>query len=273
MHVKKIITVFFIISFGLFARQCPDFDMHHVAAITIPKCGTNLLFKMLEKIGCAKMVVSRRRFFLIDDEAIKLFLRDPIFFLIAHAIYVDENVKKLNDENIKKVFIYRDPRDQIISAAFWIKTIERVPQHQWSLDKLIDALITDGGLLWSEIFLSENPWIHIKDVTSFYDLYLPWRFEPNVYTTTFEKLIGEQGGGSAEEQIKEIIAIANYLGRFITAEEAKNIATDLFGGTLTFREGKIGSWKDHFLERHKIAFKKVAGQLLIDLGYEKDFDW
>lgn len=36
---------------------------------------------------------------------------------------------------------------------------------------------------------------------------------------------------------------------------------------------------DRFMEKslingqHKEKFKRVAGQLLIDLGYEQDFDW
>ena len=51
------------------------------------------------------------------------------------------------------------------------------------------------------------------------------------------------------------------------------IANDLFGGTWSFRKGSIGSWKQYFTQEHKQAFKEVAGQLLIDLGYEKDLNW
>ncbi len=270
--MRKNILGIVILYVGLLGGQCSE-DMYRVTAITIPKCGTNLLLKMLTEICYAQLAIPRKRFFLIDDQAVKILMTSPLFILIAHAIYVEKNIKKLNDVRIKKVFIYRDPRDQIVSAAFWIKTIERAPQHEWSLDELIDALITDGSMLWSTIFLAQNPWIHVKDVASFYNLYLPWRFEPNVYATTFEKLVGKEGGGDEETQIHEIIAIASFLGHVITREEAKKISSVLFGGTTTFREGKIGSWKEHFLERHKAAFKKVAGQLLIDLGYEKDFNW
>lgn len=41
----------------------------------------------------------------------------------------------------------------------------------------------------------------------------------------------------------------------------------------TFRTGKTGEWKKYFKEEHKKIFKEVAGQLLIDLGYEKTLDW
>lgn len=42
---------------------------------------------------------------------------------------------------------------------------------------------------------------------------------------------------------------------------------------MTFRKGQTGGWKKHFTSDQKKLFKKVAGQLLIDLGYEKDFNW
>jgi hypothetical protein len=41
----------------------------------------------------------------------------------------------------------------------------------------------------------------------------------------------------------------------------------------TFRSGKTGGWKNHFTDAHKKLFKDVAGDLLVQLGYEKDNDW
>jgi hypothetical protein len=41
----------------------------------------------------------------------------------------------------------------------------------------------------------------------------------------------------------------------------------------TFRAGKTGGWKEHFTPEHKALFKEVAGDLLVQLGYEQDNDW
>lgn len=41
----------------------------------------------------------------------------------------------------------------------------------------------------------------------------------------------------------------------------------------TFRKGKIGGWQEEFTEINKRNFKKVAGDFLIDLGYEKSNNW
>ncbi|RMF47162.1 MAG: hypothetical protein D6755_05580, partial [Anaerolineae bacterium] len=41
----------------------------------------------------------------------------------------------------------------------------------------------------------------------------------------------------------------------------------------TFRKGKAGGWREHFTPSIKQLFKDVAGDLLIALGYENDYDW
>ena len=93
------------------------------------------------------------------------------------------------------------------------------------------------------------------------------------YVTSFEKLIGPRGGGSEQLQQDEILRIAHFLEIPLTEADVKNVVADLFGETSTFREGKIGSWKDHFTPKHVAQFKKASGDLLIRLGYEVDSSW
>jgi hypothetical protein len=40
-----------------------------------------------------------------------------------------------------------------------------------------------------------------------------------------------------------------------------------------YRKGVAGDWKNHFTEEDKRAFKALAGDMLIHLGYEKDMSW
>ena len=40
-----------------------------------------------------------------------------------------------------------------------------------------------------------------------------------------------------------------------------------------FRKGIVGDWKNVFTEKDKLVFKEVAGDLLVELGYEKDDSW
>ncbi len=41
----------------------------------------------------------------------------------------------------------------------------------------------------------------------------------------------------------------------------------------TIRGGRTGDWRSHFTEEHKKMFKEAAGNLLVELGYEKNNDW
>ena len=40
-----------------------------------------------------------------------------------------------------------------------------------------------------------------------------------------------------------------------------------------FRSGKIGYWKDEFNENNLIKAKKLLGDILIKLEYEKNLNW
>lgn len=272
--MKKIIIAtlsFFLINLGAIASLLADRNV----IVSIPKCGTHLLMKTLETLNpLLKNHLTPPALCLINDSTLKaLFSRET--FISSHAIYVEHNIQRLQRKDLKLFFIYRDPRDQIISTAFMIKAYPKSWPIYSKLDitTLINELIVGGGPIWGAKFGSKQTWRDLHGIAQFYELYLPWQLEHNVYTTSFEKLVGPLGGGSKTEQLQEIRAIAQHMGQKITHDEAKNFASKLFGSTATFREGKIGSWKKYFTPHHKETFKKIAGQLLINLGYEKDLNW
>lgn len=242
--------------------------------ISIPKCGTSLAQKLFRMINPQEPnKIEPEGLCLITNNAINDLLYKDNTFLTAHAIFNNYNNEILKNNNVKIVFIYRDPRDQIVSAAHMIRASKKHwPTHsKWRMDHIISELIEGGGKVWEAVFAAKKECHALKGIKSFYELYLPWINQPNVYTTTFEKLVGPQGGGSLETQINEIQAIAEHLGKPITEARAREISKKLFGGTHTFRQGKIGSWKKHFNEYHKKIFPK---QLLVDLGYEtKSSKW
>jgi Sulfotransferase domain len=39
------------------------------------------------------------------------------------------------------------------------------------------------------------------------------------------------------------------------------------------RKGVAGDWRKVFTDQDKRIYKEVAGQMLIGLGYERDYDW
>jgi len=206
-------------------------------------------------------------------------------FLITHLTYDKIYEDMLLEKDFKIIFLIRDPRDQLISRVYYTQRYPSIfsgLQHL-SFDELlsgymgIDALPEQNfeDLLISHIGYSHTPhYKAISHIVKFYEAFLPWMHVRNCYTVRFEDLVGEQGGGSLKAQLQEIINIANHTGTPLASKHLIEVAQKSFGfPSGTFREGKIGSWKTHFKPEHKEAFKKIAGQLLIDLGYEKDFNW
>lgn len=253
-----------------------------VVQISIPKCGTHLLAKLitqltgrswLSDLSLFSIVAdSSRQLYTITEQEYALFCNLPKnYFWITHLIHTKAMGDKICIYEGAPIFLYRDPRDQMVSLIFY----RRQDPARWpkitniSFDEMLFDLIRHNS-----ITPNDPPGDNILDV---YNNYLPWMQVSNMYTVRFEDLIGPQGGGSQEAQHKVIYEIATHIGISITREQVIALASRLFGTKPgepgTFREGKIGSWKKYFTPEHKKAFKEVAGQLLIDLGYEKDMNW
>ncbi len=92
-----------------------------VALISIPKCGTHFLLKAVRLItGNKRPEIFPKGWRMLDDALMKSLINDPVL-LRAHAFWIDINIEKIKNSDIKTIFIYRDPRDQIVSSALWIK--------------------------------------------------------------------------------------------------------------------------------------------------------
>lgn len=252
---------------------------------SIPKAGTHVVTRLIQLLWEGqdiKFMVNNEDYGRIStEEAEAVFPGESI--IVSHAYPNKYNTSILEKHNLYAIFIIRDPRDQIVSMANWMrnapKHVFKYAYEKYSVDRLITALIKFEKDLnpYQHIFQHKSELNELKSVhniTDFYQLYLPWQKNPRVYVTRFEKLIGEQGGGTLDEQITEIMNIANHIGCSISHDKASKIAKNLFHEKeVTFFKGQIGAWKTNFSQRHKNIFKAVAGNLLVTLGYEKDLNW
>lgn len=269
--MKVVKTIFFSASVLVALSSFFTQSQPQVLITSIPKCGTNLLCYCIGLITEQKKSEWCKGYSLLNEQQI---LNSRAFTFISHAFYSTRNNAQVSNMPWKALFIYRDPRDQIISMANWIyKNPGARPTYaRMDMDSLLLELIKRNGPIYSILFDGEEI-KNARSIADFYALYMPWKQQPRVYTTTFEALVGPLGGGDAEKQLTEIMNIAAHIGTPISRKQARSVANRLFGNSFTFHEGQIGSWKKYFKEEHKKAFKKVAGQLLIDLSYEHDFSW
>jgi len=288
-------------------------NKNNVVCITIPKCGTHLLMKCLKLLDLKNAALKNNHVVRIFQEApLRERMREAIEInkkmapnyykgilhvpsvggLPQHIInrinsasgraYVDHwpytrKSELFFDQHTKaNFFVIRDPRDMIISMAFYIHN--GLDGLKIGVNDIILDLI-DGRkkhfVPWGVGVNLAYPLIYDLGVTEFYKLYLPWMKVEKFYTVKFENLVGAKGGGSDEVQLLEIKNIAKHLDLKLNNNQAKNVIEKLFGKSMTFREGQIGSWKKYFTPEMKAAYKKAPGacELLIALGYEKDSKW
>ncbi len=225
-------------------------------AVTIPKSGTNLLAKALRLITDKKVKRYNSKKLLSNELPSNSYI---IHF--SHVIYNPSVARFFEENNYVNLFMIRDPRDVVVSHVFWFVS------HPKIYPKLYKRYKHDPT------FFSKLLTQQIRSIKKTYDLYLRWSKDSHFYTVRFEKLVGASGGGNDKEQLQELKNISRHCGFDASPDSLKKVAKELFGGTMTFREGIMGSWKKYFSEQDKELFKNVAGQLLIDLGYESDLKW
>lgn len=80
------------------------------------------------------------------------------------------------------------------------------------------------------------------------------------------RLLGFLGANDSEEAAKRCVEIASF-------ERGSSRKRGQEDSASRSRKGVIGDWANVFTEEDKRAYKEIAGDSLIKLGYERDHDW
>lgn len=166
------------------------------------------------------------------------------------------------------IFIYRDPRDMLVSHVFYATDLyaghgmNRYYAQLDSLEARLNAAIEGVS----------DPKFYLSNVRERYKSYFGWLAQPDVFCLRFEDLILEQ-----DVALARLLGYLEVRGFDPRVPHEKAIKT-LKGGiepkkSGTFRKGQPGNWREHFTEVNKTRFKEIAGDLLIRLGYEETNDW
>jgi len=230
--------------------------------LTQPKTGTNLGLKLLRNMLDEKQHIHvgalSRAVYWGHQWKLKV---EPYGRLEPNP----NKIEILKKEKVKLILLLRDPRQHIIAL---LRSIHKPINHstiEWGIHNYPRMLKEQTG---SPCFL------RYKDINECYQCYLRWVDEySDVYVTYFEKLVGPRGGGSQEQQYEEIQRIAEFLEIELSDARLYELAHALFGGTPTFQQGQSNTWRKYFSKKNIELFKQVAGDLLIQLGYEEGYDW
>jgi hypothetical protein len=162
-----------------------------------------------------------------------------------------------NADRIQEIFpgatmilIYRDGRDVVTSDQFFTR------DHQGKTFSFADAVSS-----WRRDMEA-----HLRCAERY-----------PVFACAYERLLADgpavakelfqfMGLSNEDQLINDLIARSSfkfYAGRDRGQEDRKRF----------YRKGVAGDWRNHFTEEDKRAFKALAGDMLIRLGYEKDMSW
>lgn len=165
-------------------------------------------------------------------------------------------------------FIYRDPRDMLVSHVFFASDMhEGHGMHDYyqslsSFDERLKIAIT--GINRDGLFM--------VDVKKRYEGVFAWLEQPAALCLRFEDLIQRRDDmlNLMLDQVEKTgyrlpVSRSQALEILVEAVQPKK--------SKTFRAGKTGEWRKYFQPEHKALFKEIAGDLLIRLGYEANNDW
>lgn len=167
------------------------------------------------------------------------------------------------------VFVYRDPRDMIVSHVFYAAQMH--PGHGMHR-YYTETLHTMEERIHAAIQGVEEPGSELSPVRSKYEGYLGWLDQPGALCLRFEELILERRASLGRLlDYLEGRGFIHTLSREQEIEALEQAIAPKKSGT--FRKGQPGNWCEHFTAANKAFFKESTGDLLLRLGYEKDNDW
>jgi hypothetical protein len=179
-----------------------------------------------------------------------------------------ENASFLTEAGRVNYFIYRDPRDLLISQVFFATDMH----EGHGMYEYYNSLPDLGERLKVAITGIEKDGLKMVSVRERYDGVFQWLEQKNVLCIRFEDMVNNR-----DATLNAMLDEVEKTGYKIPTPREKALAilieTIQPKKSRTFRSGKTGGWKNHFTDEHKKLFKDVAGDLVVRLGYEKNNNW
>ena len=247
--------------------------------ISFPKSGTHLLDQILLGFSKVSPFSKRLHSFYAEYEGESGRKRTPEQALAwlaslrsrdiasAHLFARPDAIACVTSSAFVPYFIFRDPRDVVISHVFYVTEMEARHVHHDYYASLPDF---DSRLTVSILGRPDSN-AEFPDIAARFAPYLGWLDRPSVMKIHFEDLIDNRSA-----------TLSHILDHFLVRvplQAPRHLILDALESSInpkrspTFRSGKTGEWKKYFKDEHNKIFKDAAGDLLVRLGYEKDNDW
>jgi hypothetical protein len=212
----------------------------------------------------------------------------PGHFCAWHYPWTQELSDLVRARGAAVVFLYRDPRAQVVSRMHFIMN---TPHHPWHR-MFVNELKTDEDRLCRAIEGFGQPRVDfsrrsLTDVDDpdgrlsqcplgLLEQYPPfegWLTDPSCLPVRFEDVVGPAGGSDGTLQLRTLEKLMSFTGTGANAANALDdpqvVAGALFDPqATTFRVGRVDAWRDEFTPRVEQVFLRVLGDRLARWGYD-----
>jgi hypothetical protein len=254
-------------------------DLPALLGISFPKSGTHLLDQILLGFSNIAPYAKRLHSFYAEYEGESGKKHAPEQALAwldslqsndvasAHLFARPDVIKKVCTQKFIPYFIFRDPRDVVVSHVFYVTEMESKHVHH----AYYQSLPNFDERLKVSILGKPDVEIEFPNIAERFAPYLDWLNHKEVLSIHFEDLINNRA--------ETLTRIMNHFLDKVPLQTSRQLILDSLESAInptkspTFRSGKTGDWKKYFKDEHKNIFKEVAGDLLIKLEYEKNNDW
>jgi hypothetical protein len=247
--------------------------------VSIPKSGTNLLRQVLSGLRSHGPFTDAAAMTILTFE-VESGIRRPAESILedlrsfqagdivsAHLYPEPTIVQEILTTQYASIFIYRDPRDVVLSHMHYIAHMRRAHVHR---AYYTNELKTDEERLMTSIVGYKHGGIELPNIYERTSPYLGWLKLERVLKVRFEDLILDTE--QAVSKIYEHLLLHGCTFALPKDEVIRTMISAIDPSTSrTFREGKVGAWRAHFTDEMNNRFREICGDLLDEMGYAKDY--
>lgn len=245
-------------------------EMAKVLVNGSPKTGTTWMLRMVASLPGYAGVGN------FDGNVVRYHDVQPGNVVHGHDPYTPELAEILQENGIKVILMVRDPRDQLVSRTFHVKRSEKHSWHdrmrEMSMDEALLLCIEgrDGLPGMDQMILLGRSWMEQREAA------LCVKYEELLARPEhhFAQVLSYIGVPPVPDLAETIVA-RNRFERLSAGRRfwQNGRQPGQENKTSHFRKGIAGDWRNYLKDEHIARFKEIAGQHLIDLGYEQDFNW
>lgn len=238
-------------------------DRPRILCICIPKAGTHLL----ERVLCLHPHFYRKLLPTVNDGNIHrwggfadlLNSQKPGQILFAHLNFSEEYLNEAKLLNTKVFLLIRDPRDVVVSQAFYVARNKKHYLHDLFVgqDVKTQIMLATAGI----------PERGYPSIGNRLAKYVGWLESPVCHIIRFEDLRSNE----EKRQYKTVQALFEHLKSTIDNQGSQAITQQMITrASPTFRHGMVGQWREYFDSELESFFNDVAGNMLIKYGYSNN---